>query len=432
MEHPNILNKNIMKHLKLFAAAALAALTLASCDPVNKVQAISVNARIDEAALAETDIEVESYTVTFTNANTGLKATAQTENGIATVEGLTPGLYNINANAIVNIGATNYIVAGGLSNVNLSTDGQEVVIPVTATEESALIFKEIYYAGCTYPSPSESDPNATAWYFRDQFYEIYNNSAHIVYADGLCIAETVFASYDFSKIYEYNIENADQYVFAQAIWQIPGTGNDYPVAPGESIVVAQWATNHKDEELSKGVSPVDLSGADFEAIEEEKTLWNGLVITDNPAVNMALAVDAKGYGLMQWLTSTSGSRYIIFKPSAPFRTTDFIMAENEPTSNSAAQEVLISDIYDAVEAVSGEDRLNTLGLPASLDAGAIWVSSPNGYNGESISRKIARTEEDGRIVYQDTNNTTEDFVVNKTPEIRRNGAKVPSWNTWNN
>lgn len=419
-----------MKHLRLFAAAALAVLTLASCDPVNKVQAISVNARIDEAALAETDIEVESYTVTFTNANTGLKATAQTENGIATVEGLTPGLYNVNATATVNAGATNYIVAGGQNNVNLTANGQEVIIAVKASEESALIFKEIYYNGCTYPSPSESDPDATSWYFRDQFYEIYNNSAHTVYADGLCIAETVFASYDFSKIYEYAIDNADQYVFAQNIWQIPGNGHDYPIAPGESIVIAQWATNHKAAELTKGVSPVDLSGAEFEAVEEEKTLWNGLVITDNPAVNMVLAVNAQGYGLMQWLTATSGSRYIIFKPSAPFRTTDFIMAENEPTSNSLAQEVLISDIYDAVEAVSGEERLNTLGLPTSLDAGAIWVS--DNYSGESISRKIARTEEDGRIVYQDTNNTTEDFVVNKTPEIRRNGAKVPSWNTWNN
>lgn len=420
-----------MKHLKLFAAAALAALTLASCDPADKVQAISVNASIDEAALAETDIEVESYTVTFTNANTGLKATAQTENGIATVEGLTPGLYNVNATATVNTGATNFIVSGGLDNVNLTTDGQEVVIKVTAAEESALIFKEIYYAGCTIPAPSETDPNATATYFRDQFYEVYNNSANTVYVDGLCIAETVFADYTFTTRYEYTGFPADEYVFVQVVWQIPGTGHEYPVAPGESIVIAQWGTNHKADELTHGTSPVDLSGADFEALEEEKTLWNGMVLTNNPAVNMQMTVNAKGFPVYQWLTSTSGSRYIIFKPSEEFNPDNLIQADNEPTLNSIAQPVLISDIYDAVEAVSGEERLNFLGLPASLDAGAIWVSSPNGYNGESISRKIARTEEDGRIVYQDTNNTTEDFEVNKTPEIRRNGAKVPSWNTWN-
>lgn len=52
------------------------------------------------------------------------------------------------------------------------------------------------------------------------------------------------------------------------------------------------------------------------------------------------------------------------------------------------------------------------------------------YVSESIARKVKETREDGTVVYQDTNNTTNDFEVKKDPQLRRNGAKVPSWNSW--
>ncbi|MDR0582207.1 MAG: DUF4876 domain-containing protein [Prevotellaceae bacterium] len=48
-----------------------------------------------------------------------------------------------------------------------------------------------------------------------------------------------------------------------------------------------------------------------------------------------------------------------------------------------------------------------------------------------MARKIKETK-DGRNIYQDTNNTTNDFEVQDTPAIRRNGANKPSWNTWGN
>lgn len=296
-------------------------------------------------------------------------------------------------------------------------DGAEVVVNVDAVKEAALVFKEIYYTGV--------DP--ANFYFRDQFYEIYNNSTEVVYADGLCIAETVFANYDKSIIYEWPIENADQYVFARVIWQLPGDGKTYPVQPGESFVIAQWATNHKAENLSKGLSPVDLTGAEFEAIEKETT-FNGILLTDNLAINMKKVVQA-GYAMPQWLTSTDGSRYVLFKPSKPLKNEDFITATNADYQGTA-REIAISDVIDAVQAVNNESGMSVLGLPTALDAGAIWCSGS--YVGESIARKIKETRPDGTKVYQDTNNTSNDFEVKKDPQLRRYGAKVPSWNTWIN
>ena len=403
-----------MKHSAI-AAMAFAVLAAAGCQKTEGTKVISVNVKVDETKIEAAGVpSPESYDVKLSNFSTGATVELQTENGIATAEGIVPGVYSVTVSGTQAKDGFTYTIAGTESNANLLNDGDEVTVTVDAVKEAALVFKEIYYTGCG------------DWYFRDQFYEIYNNSTEVAYADGLCICETLYASSDKTIIYEWPIENADQYVFAKTIWQIPGEGTTYPVQPGESFVIAQWGTNHKAESLSKGASPVDLSGAEFEAIEKETTTTTGIVLTDNAAVNMAKVVEA-GYAMPQWLTSVSGSRYVLFKPAEPLKNEDFIVATNADY-NGKGREIPISEVIDAVQAVSDEAGMSFLGLPTVLDAGGIWCSGM--YVKESIARKIKETREDGTIVYQDTNNTTNDFEVKTDPQVRRNGAKVPSWNTW--
>ena len=404
-----------MKHSAI-TLMVLAVLAMVGCQKTG-TKTISINVRVDEAKIAAAGIQSpDSYDVTVSNFATGSTIEAKTENGLATATGIVPGVYTVTVSGSQNQGGFTYTIAGSESNASLLADGDEVTVKVDAVKEAALVFKEIYYTG------------VKDFYFRDQFYEIYNNSTEVVYADSLCIAETIFASYDKSIIYEWPIENADQYVFVKVVWQIQGDGHSYPIKPGESFVISQWATNHKAESLSKGVSPVDLTGAEFEAIEKESTAPSGLVLTDNPAINMKKVIQA-GYAMPQWLTSVSGSQYIIFKPSKPLKNEDFITATNADY-NGVGREVLISDVIDAVQTVSDETGMNVLGLPKVLDAGAIWCSGQ--YVGESIARKIKETRPDGTKVYQDSNNTTNDFEVKKDPQVRRYDAKVPSWNTWIN
>ncbi len=404
-----------MKHSAI-AVLALAILAAVGCQK-SGTKTISVNIRVDESKIEAAGVpSPESYEIRLSNFATGITVDLQTENGVATATGVVPGLYDVTVSGYQAKDGFTYTIAGAESGISLLSNNDEVSVLVDAVKESALVFKEIYYEGCG------------NYYFRDQFYEIYNNSTEVVYADGLCIAETVFANYDKSIIYEWPIENADQYVFVQTVWQIPGEGTTYPVQPGESFVIAQWGANHTAKELSDGASPVDLSGAEFEAIEKETTTYSGLVLTDNPAVNMAKVVMAS-YAMPQWLTSVSGSRYVIFKPAEPLKNEDFITATNADY-NGVGREIPISEIIDAVQTVSDETDMAILGLPTVLDAGAIWCSGP--YKVESISRKVKETRADGTVVYQDTNNTTNDFEVQAVPQVRRNGAKVPSWNTWIN
>ena len=418
------------KSILFIASLAIAGAAIISCTKENKVKAISVSAVISEEELGDDLPKPESYEVTFTNTSTMQSVTVNSENGMAVVAGILPGLYTVSAYGSAVAGGYSYTYTGTAANVSFAADNEQVTIKVTAVKESALVFKEIYYSGCTVVPPSEEDSYGTM-YFRDQFDEIYNNSSETVYADGLCFGITVFADYTFTTIYDYDIADKDKYIFMQVIWQIPGEGTTYPVKPGESFIIAQWATNHKADNLSKGKSPVDLSGVEFETFIKAGSVYGGITLTDEAAINLERVVDAAANPyLSNYLTSVSGACYILFKPSKPLVNSDFIVPTNvTPSMNNYAREVLISDVIDAVEAISDETRVSVLGLPNSLDAGYIWCN--NTYSGESISRKIKETKEDGRIVYQDTNNTCNDFEVNTTPVIRRNGAKVPSWNTWN-
>ena len=175
------------------------------------------------------------------------------------------------------------------------------------------------------------------------------------------------------------------------------------------------------------MSQVDLSGAEFEAVIEESTLWNGIVLTDNAAINMEKTVNSTGYNMPQWLTSVSGSSYVIFNPSTPLKNDEFILASNVENT-VAAREIAIADVLDAVQAGSDETRASTLGLPTVLDAGFQYLGAS--YLGKSIARKKTGETEDGRPIFQDTNNTTNDFEIFDTPQVRRYDVGVPSWNNW--
>jgi hypothetical protein len=144
---------------------------------------------------------------------------------------------------------------------------------------------------------------------------------------------------------------------------------------------------------------------------------------------MKMAVNAAGYTNPQWLTNVGGPNMVLFRPSTPLRQKDFL-TDNDASWQQTYCEINVDDVLDAVQIISDESIAinNYLGMPKVLDTGYIWCSGT--YTGESVSRKQIGTLVNGSPKYADTNNTCNDFVVNNKAEIRRNGAKIPSWNTW--
>src|SRR5690606_5992471 len=135
--------------------------------------------------------------------------------------------------------------------VNVIANLTAITIDIKSARLGDLVIKQVFYAG------SHATQGAS---FRDQFIEIYNNSNEVIYADGLYIAQlygknnmTVNATslangqFDWSKSLGMTAGSAanTDYVYADYVLQIPGSGTQYPIQPGQSLVIAQNGSNHK-------------------------------------------------------------------------------------------------------------------------------------------------------------------------------------------
>lgn len=197
------------------------------------------------------------------------------------------------------------------------------------------------------------------------------------------------------------------------------------VAPGESILLCKWAKNHQAED-GNPLSPVDLSGGEFEYYYPEGPQQ------DESAVNLELAYSRTESAYTQWTTSLNGWAYAIFFPEdGDFDEANQLRELNDGVMYSYP--VKADRILDAVECVRDETQVANKRVPDVLDSGAIWLTDENGEAatglGRSIVRKVSSTLEDGRVILQDTNNSSSDFEC-MTAQARRYGAGIPSWNTW--
>lgn len=338
-----------------------------------------------------------------------LTATMSPE-GNVTVDGVLPGVYTITVSGEENADGFTYIYSGNVVNVDIVTNNRQINVDVGASRSGALLFKEVYYSGSRTPSGGS--------YFRDQFYEIYNNSDAIQNVRGLCIAiiNPLTAT---ANMPVWPGPDADKYVYALQIWQVPDT-TDFPLNPGESIIIAQMADDHKKPNLNPG-SPVNLLSAEFETLVNTTAL-----IQDNPAINMTMAFWPRP--TPQWLTTVFGGAFVLFFPAEPIDPTSSTEVVSPVGQTTQTYRVAIESVVDALENVGNPNQMELKRMPAVLDAGAATVNGS--YVAKSVARKVRETLPDGRVILYDTNNSTDDFEVMDTPEIRRYGAKAPSWNSW--
>lgn len=396
--------------MKKFVLAILACTIAAACQPTQAVRLAEWSPGIDESALGDAP-KPESYKVKLTNIGTEEALEATMSAGSAQTISVVPGIYNITVQAHGSSGGRAYNYIGTANAVKIvGSEPVHTLIKVTASASSALVFKEIHY------NASMVTGSTSARYLKDTFFEIYNNSDQTVYADGICLGDPM--SY---KIYDFKdkLPNASDYVFIGTyVWQIPGNGSDYPVAPGESFVIAASAIDH-----ARIANTLDLSTAEFETICDKYKEKGGQ--TDANAINMTLACTIKESGLGNQFGRFTDGAWVIFYPSQPLRKDGEYLESNH--ANNYGQEVLKADILDAVDFLKTENP-DDKRLESELDAG--WIKCNTTGGNQSVVRKVAGTREDGSIILQDTNNTSEDFTVSDKPEIRRDGAKRPSWSTW--
>lgn len=403
-----------MKQYILLIALSLG---LMACDQFKEVSDVdkveNIGAKIAINITASEGIPTPtSFKIKFNNYTEGFELVKEVNaSSIATIDGLIPGIYTITVSGEAVGNGFTYNYNGNLVNTYVFENNKQYSIDVASSKSGNIILKEIYYPGSKTPTGG--------YYFRDQYYELYNNSNTVQYLDKLCFGNMLPLTAT-ANLYTWDRENQDQYVYFATIWQIPGNGTEYPLQPGESVIIAQMGDNHQRAELNPAC-PVTLLSAEFETLVKTTAL-----IKDNPAINLNIAAwPGKSIYLAQYLVTVFGGAYAIFYPEEEINPNTFVTPVN---STLKAKDIPIGWIVDAVELVNDDTKMKLKRVPAVLDAGATTVNGT--YNGKSVSRNIKETLADGRIIYMDTNNSSEDFHINDTPVPRRNNAKIPSWNTW--
>ncbi len=350
----------------------------------------------------------DGLTVTVTNVTTGsVKTEITLADGTASLI-VEEGVYNISVS-----GEKTYTITAGTEDFeqtvtlngileNKSITGTELTMEIDliiSSASSGWVFKELYFTGSQTPAGSS--------YYKDKFFEIYNNTDQVLYADGISIGEsdhvTTSETNDWSSI-------IDEAFVTQVIYTIPGSGTDYPVQPGASIVFTDVAIDH----TTVNPNSFDLSGADFEWYDDHN------LDVDIPEVTNLTKYFSSS--LTIWTPHNKGFRsYVIFRPEG---TMDEFMIANKVTriapsgSTLTRYKVPNSLILDAVELGTPSEFMSKA-LSSSLDVSYTHCADGDASRfGKCVRRKI-QSVVDGRIIYMDTNNSAADFLntVNPKPGI---------------
>ena len=193
----------------------------------------------------------------------------------------------------------------------------------------------------------------------------------------------------------------------------PGSGKDYPIQPGQSVVIANDATNHQEADPD-GIHS-DLSKADWEIYLEYSRMGD----TDYEAPNLSPIFYNNAYMRAFALGFFNGAYILAKLPVTPEAyAADSTSYSTTPGTTSATLYMGIASKYvlDAVEAWDRDDAEHYPYFLPKDDAHA--VLAPVGFEGKALRRKVAKIE-NGRVYYKDTNNSAEDFLTDQpqTPGI---------------
>lgn len=355
----------------------------------------------------------EGLMVTFENFTEGFKLQKQLSEGVNVIDSLIPGTYSINITGSVDLGDREYVINGSKVNQVLMQDGAALSVDISGSAIGKLAFSEIFYAG--------TNPR----YFRDQFYEIINNSEDVIYLDGIFFANLTPTTAT-TELPTWPAGDDGKYVYAERVWKFPGQGEDYPLLPGESVSISQFAANHTLPQYSPN-SPIDGSTSEFEF-----NMGNAN-FPDQPAPDMVHfffdGASSKGTA-PQYLTSVFGGAFVIFRAPDneiydPVNNLQLQTRDLSSTLTRLYAKIPLDYVIDAVEAGHNENMIAAKRVASTLDAGMTYVGAT--YNSLGVRRKLKERRADGTPILQDTNNSTEDFERMVVPTFRFYGSGVPSW-----
>ena len=386
---------------KIFPLLALI-LIVSSCLKEPSIVSYSLDLKVDFG----TDIQMANKSgaiVTLSNQQKNYKVSARTdESGKIQFQSLDPGIYSV----VVSYTSSSGEYSGQRS-ISVFSDKTDIIV-IKKSVLGTFVIKEFYFAGSRTPAGKS--------YYADQYIEIFNNTDEVRYADGISVFE-----HESSGTGVNMWESIKDTIVGQMIWTIPGNGKQYPVQPGRSILIAQDGINHRNDPNGNPLSPVNLGNADFEFYVPTKTNKD----IDSPTVANMLDDYLSNTNISEIAFRVQGgSALVIAKlPGNSETERKAYIARNlvvkTSVSGSAAvyyPKIANKYVIDAVETVEDEAHAIYKRLPADIDAGYTYITTGS-YSGKCIRRKVKEIVS-GRVIYQDTNNSINDFLKDVDPMPR--------------
>lgn len=388
--------------VKRYYLSLLSALSLFSCSE-KEYDSCVVTLRL---ILPEeySELPVEEMKVTLTNKDQGNSYTANFSSDGTAVSNLEYGYYTASVHYQT---ASGQIFSGRLESLALLPGQNEyaATIQLSRSQTNALVIKEIYYGGCI--------GNFGAGYQADQYVTLYNNSEETIYLDGLCLAVVDPASNLESPWMKHT--DMARIPVNDLTWQFPGNGKQYPLAPGAETMIATNAVDHTGGEYQHANS-VDLSKVDWgfwDVSLERQTIAPGV-----KPLNLLLKLNPN---LLMYSFPSSGPAFMVFgiqDSSVEAYINDPDNRKPRPEASNTNKTYLMIPkqwVIDCVECAENATQTIHKRVPDDLDSGAAYIPN-NPFTGKSLIRK-SKANDTGRIVYQDTNNSTEDLIV-ATPSLK--------------
>lgn len=348
--------------------------------------------------------------VLLTDPNTGLQFSGVTDDsGIASIRVAYGSYVAVSEFTEITEDQSLYIFNGTTERMRVTPKDEKVfdaTLSYNISKTGQIIIKEFYYGGCL-------DPVTNKAYAKDQYIILYNNSDKVAYLDSLCLgvahpynAPTNGKLSDWVKTGTSELrDSVPNITFA---WIFPGNGQQYPLQPGEEAVISLNAINHK----ASVSTSVNLGKPGYWA------LYDPILTKQHSAPEAGV-----NYVTCYWKMGTAGTFVLSQLSPALFiyrmggkSISKFIedtYTVNPTTPNNRNNDVLMIDknlIIDGIEcfrSVTDSKRLRP-----EIDNG--FAMTPGSGQGYSVHRKVdlaATAKAGGRIVYQDTNNSSNDFEL---------------------
>lgn len=373
--------------------------------------AISSTINVTVAMPAGYTYSVEGMVIKLSDPSTGLQFSGITNaSGAATIK-VAHGSYIATTDAKITDDEKGFIFIfnGTSSKIRVTPSDAKTVsvpLPLNVSKSGQVIIKELYYGGALNPVTGKN-------YANDKYIILYNNSDKVAYLDSLCVgmvdpfnAPTSGKSSNWVKT--GTTELRDSVPNSSIGWMFGGTGKSHPLNPGEQVVLC---LNGIDHTITSPVA-VNLGLEGYWALYDP-ILTKGQA-TPQPGVNLMKGFWKVGTATQYSLSMTSPAFFIY---SLGGKTTERFVADTYTINPGYATlrnfDCLLVDknlVIDGVEcfrSVTDSKRLRP-----EVDNG--FAMTEGSGTGQSVHRKVdpvATAAANGRIVYMDTNNSSNDFEV---------------------